>query len=78
MGGNNFSFERFHDLRTAPLSSLFADVAGIFRSEPENPVRYMQGTRSSTVIARRPKDDEAIHDFRNRNGLLRFARNDDP
>ena len=34
MGGNNFSFERFDDLCTVPLSSLFAEVAGIFRSDP--------------------------------------------
>jgi hypothetical protein len=43
MGGNNFSFERFDDLRTPALSKLLAEVAGIFRSDPENPVRYMQG-----------------------------------
>lgn len=43
MGGNNFSFERFDDLRASALSSLFAEVAGIFRSDPQNPVRYMQG-----------------------------------
>jgi hypothetical protein len=24
--------------------SLFAEVAAIFRADPENPVRYMQGT----------------------------------
>jgi hypothetical protein len=44
MGGNNFSFKRFDDLRFPALSSLVAEVAGIFRSDPENPVRYMQGT----------------------------------
>jgi hypothetical protein len=43
VGGNNFSFERFDDLRIPALSSLFAEVAGIIRSNPENPVRYMQG-----------------------------------
>lgn len=43
-GGNNFSFERFDDLNAPVLSSLFAEVAGIFRADPENPVRYMQGS----------------------------------
>jgi hypothetical protein len=43
MGGNNFSFERFDDLRSPALASLFAEAAGIFGSDPENPVRYMQG-----------------------------------
>ncbi len=42
-GGNNFSFETFDDLNTAQLSNLFADAASIFKSDPENPVRYMQG-----------------------------------
>ncbi len=42
-GANNFSFERFDDLNVRTLSSLFAEVAGIFRADPENPVRYMQG-----------------------------------
>jgi len=44
IGGNNFSFERFDDLRTPALSSLLTEVAAIFSSDPENPVRYMQGT----------------------------------
>jgi hypothetical protein len=43
MGGNNFSFVRFDDLRSPALSSLFAEADSIFRSDPENPVRYMQG-----------------------------------
>jgi len=43
MGGNNFSFERFDDLKPAAMSSLVAEVADIFKSDPENPVRYMQG-----------------------------------
>jgi hypothetical protein len=43
-GGNNFSFERFDDLNAPALSSLFAEVAAIFRADRENPVRYMQGT----------------------------------
>jgi hypothetical protein len=42
-GGNNFSFEQFDDLNAPTLSSLFTEVAAIFRADPENPVRYMQG-----------------------------------
>lgn len=44
MGGNNFSFERFDDLKPDAVSALFAEVAGIFKADPENPVRYMQGS----------------------------------
>jgi hypothetical protein len=44
MGGNNFSFERFDALKHDAVSALFAEVAGIFKSDPENPVRYMQGS----------------------------------
>jgi hypothetical protein len=43
-GANNFSFEKFDDLSTPTLSSLIAEVAGIFKAGPENPIRYMQGT----------------------------------
>ena len=43
MGGNNFSFVRFDDLRSLALASLFAEANEIFKSDPENPVRYMQG-----------------------------------
>jgi hypothetical protein len=43
MGANNFSFETFDDLKEEALSSLFAEAAHIFTSDPENPVRYMQG-----------------------------------
>ena len=43
MGRNNFSFERFDDLKVSALASLFAEVAHIFNADPENPVRYMQG-----------------------------------
>ena len=43
VGRNNFSFERFDDLQTAEVSSVFADVAKIFEDDPENPIRYMQG-----------------------------------
>ena len=43
MGGNNFSFERFDDLKHEAVSTLFAEVAAIFNADPENPVRYMQG-----------------------------------
>jgi hypothetical protein len=42
-GGNNFSFEAFDDLDPKVLSSLFAEVARIFSSDADNPVRYMQG-----------------------------------
>jgi hypothetical protein len=41
LGRNNFSFESFDDLRIIGVSSLFAEVARIFASDPENPVRYM-------------------------------------
>ncbi|QPF94295.1 DUF1801 domain-containing protein [Bradyrhizobium commune] len=43
-GHNNFSFERFDDLNVAAASSLFAAAAGVFAADPENPVRYMQGS----------------------------------
>jgi hypothetical protein len=42
-GGNNFSFETFDDLNTTQLSKLFGDAGSIFKSDVENPVRYMQG-----------------------------------
>jgi hypothetical protein len=42
-GGNNFSFEAFDDLNTTQLSKLFAEADSIFKSDVENPVRYMQG-----------------------------------
>ncbi len=42
-GGNNFSFEKFDDLNPSVLSSLFAEVARIFKADPENPVRYREG-----------------------------------
>jgi hypothetical protein len=41
LGRNNFSFERF-DLNAAGVSSLVAEIARIFASDPENPIRYMQ------------------------------------
>src|SRR5690348_11685769 len=44
MGGNNFSFERFADLKAPAVASLFAEAAAIFKADRENPVRYMQGT----------------------------------
>jgi hypothetical protein len=43
MGGNNFSFETFDDSNTATLAMLFGEVASIFKSDADNPVRYMQG-----------------------------------
>ncbi len=42
-GGNNFSFEAFDDLDPEAVSSLFAEVGRIFGTDPENPVRYMEG-----------------------------------
>ena len=42
-GHNNFSFERYGDLKVDELLSLFADVARIFDEDPQNPVAYMQG-----------------------------------
>ena len=43
-GGNNFSFERFDDLKVPAVSSLFAEVAAIFAADPGNPVRYREGS----------------------------------
>ena len=42
-GRNNFSFEKFPDLNTAEVASLFAEVGQLFAGDPQNPVRYMQG-----------------------------------
>jgi len=44
MGSNNFSFERFDDLEQDAVTALFAEVAATFKADPENPVRYMQGS----------------------------------
>jgi hypothetical protein len=44
MGGNNFSFARFADLKAPAVASLFAEAAAIFAADRENPVRYMQGS----------------------------------
>ena len=43
VGRNNFSFARFDDLKLARMSSLFAEIADIYESDPQNPVRYKQG-----------------------------------
>jgi hypothetical protein len=43
IGGNNFSFERFADLKAPAVASLFAEAAAIYAADRENPVRYMQG-----------------------------------
>jgi hypothetical protein len=43
MGRNNFSFVSFDDLKIPGVSALVAEIAEIFRADPENPVRYMQG-----------------------------------
>ena len=42
-GNNNFSFERYDDLRGEALTELFAEAAGIFEADAGNPVRYKQG-----------------------------------
>jgi hypothetical protein len=44
-GGNNFSFEKFDELDTKALASLFREVETIVRSDPDNPVRYKQRER---------------------------------
>ena len=43
-GHNNFSFERFADLKIDRLSSLISEINGIFGADPQNPVHTMQGT----------------------------------
>lgn len=43
MGDNNFSFEKYDDLRVPAVTRLFAEAARIFAADPDNPVRYMQG-----------------------------------
>jgi len=43
-GNNNFSFERFDELKQDAVTALFAEVAAIFKTDPENPVRHMQGS----------------------------------
>ncbi len=43
-GNNNFSFERFDDLTQDAVTALFAEVGAIFKADPENPVRHMQGS----------------------------------
>lgn len=43
LGRNNFSFERYDDLKADGVSSLFAEIARIFERDPKNPVEYMQG-----------------------------------
>lgn len=42
-GNNNFSFEKYDDLRSEALAALFAEAAQIFEADAENPVRYKQG-----------------------------------
>lgn len=43
-GANNFSFEKFDHLKQDAVLSLFAELADILATDPENPVRYMQGS----------------------------------
>jgi len=45
MGGNNFSFEKFSDLKAPAVEALFSEAAAIFKADKENPVRYMQGSQ---------------------------------
>jgi hypothetical protein len=42
IGRNNFSFEKFDDLNIKALSSLLAEAANMFKSDPDNPVRYRE------------------------------------
>jgi hypothetical protein len=42
IGQNNFSFEKFSDLNIAALTSLFAQAASLFKSDPDNAIRSMQ------------------------------------
>jgi len=42
-GHNNFSFERYDDLKVDELSALFSEIARIFENDPQNPIDYMQG-----------------------------------
>jgi hypothetical protein len=41
-GHNNFSFEKFDDLNINAMSSLLAEASSIFKSDPDNPVRYRE------------------------------------
>jgi hypothetical protein len=43
LGRNNFSFERYDDLKVDGVSALFAEIAGIFEDDPQNLVEYMGG-----------------------------------
>jgi hypothetical protein len=42
-GRNNFSFERYEDLRNEALMQLLAEAARTFEADKDNPVRYKQG-----------------------------------
>jgi hypothetical protein len=42
-GVNNFSFVRFADLNAAAVSALVAEAAEVYKADPQNPVRCMQG-----------------------------------
>jgi hypothetical protein len=42
-GRNNFSFERYDDLRVAAVAGLFEQAGCMFEADPENPVRYKEG-----------------------------------
>lgn len=44
VGRNNFSFEKIDDIDVRAVSSLFSEIADTYEADPENPVRYMQGS----------------------------------
>lgn len=43
IGGNNFSFETFIDLKTPAVAALFAVAADALKADQENPARYIAG-----------------------------------
>jgi hypothetical protein len=43
-GRNNFSFERYDDLVVETVALLFEEAGRMFEADPENPVRYKQGS----------------------------------
>jgi len=49
IGRNNFSFERFSDLRSQSVFELCRQIGKIYQADPQNPIRY-----KSERPARRP------------------------
>ncbi|MEZ2333578.1 hypothetical protein AB6802_27985 [Mesorhizobium sp. RCC_202] len=43
-GRNNFSFVRFDELEAEMVAKLVAETASMFNADPENPVRYREGS----------------------------------